>query len=285
MSDLLSGLEAFGIKEVSGENMFQEKSKKPAPQPKAKPTVVYQEKDVLFDKTYTCPVCDGEFKTKTVKSGRTRVKKTDTDLRPIYEGVDALKYDVVMCPICGYSALTRYYKGLTALQKKAIKENISRNYHMQDTADEVEMFTYDDAIARHKLALANSIVKGAPASEKAFVCLKTAWLFRGKKEELEAEGLLSEEERESLEQEESDFLKNAYEGFIAARKNELPPLCGMDEPTLDYVLAVCAAKFEQFDVATKMISNILLSPMSNSRIKDKTRDLKDEIIAKIKGKS
>lgn len=284
MSDLLSGLEAFGIKEVSEKGMFEKKADKtvlPSKEPKGP---VFTEKDALFDKTYTCPACDGEFKSKTVKVGRARVKKTDVDLRPIYDGVDALKYDVIMCPHCGFSSLTRYFKNLTALQKKQIKDNISKNYHMQNAPDRMETYTYDDAIARHKLALANAIVKGSQASEKAYICLKTAWLFRGKREEMEACGENELIEREKLIQEENNFLKSAYEGFTAARKSELPPLCGMDEATLDYVLAVCAMKFDENEIAAKLISSILLSPMANSRIKDRTRDLKSDLIAKIKGK-
>lgn len=286
MSDLLSGLEAFGIKEVSEEGMFAEKKgRQVREQSGVKTAAVLAEKDVLFDKSYVCPACDGEFKSKTVKSGRTRAKTTDIDLRPIYDGVDALKYDVIMCPHCGYSVLSRYFRGLTAVQKKAIKDNISKSYHMQNNADTIEQYSYDDAIARHKLALANAIVRSAPASEKAFICLKTAWLFRGKSEHLDETAGNVNEEREKLLQEENNFLKSAYEGFTSARKTELPPLCGMDEPTLDYILAVCAVRFDDNDVAAKLISNILLSPMANSRIKDKTRDLKDHLIAKIKGKA
>ena len=51
---------------------------------------VNEEQDYLFDKTYTCPVCEKSFKSKTVKSGKARMIGTDQDLRPTFEGVDSL---------------------------------------------------------------------------------------------------------------------------------------------------------------------------------------------------
>ena len=46
----------------------------------------------IFDKTYTCPVCDKGFKTKTVKTGKVKLISADTDLRPKYQHMDSLKY-------------------------------------------------------------------------------------------------------------------------------------------------------------------------------------------------
>ena len=48
-----------------------------------------------------------------------------------------------------------------------------------------ELYTYDEALERYKVALANAIVKLAKPSEKAYICLKTAWLLRGKGEKLD----------------------------------------------------------------------------------------------------
>ena len=57
-----------------------------------------QETDYIFDKTYVCPVCDNEFKSKTVKAGKVHLIGADTDLRPKYKGIDSLKYDAILCP-------------------------------------------------------------------------------------------------------------------------------------------------------------------------------------------
>ena len=62
-------------------------------------------------------------------------------------------------------------------------------------------------------------------------------------------------------------------------------MCGMDEPTVDYVIAVTATKFEQFDVASKLVSSIITSVSANPRMKDKARDLKDQIVKQVKMKN
>ena len=60
------------------------------------------------------------------------------------------------------------------------------------------------------------------------------------------------------------------------------PLCGMDETTFDYLLANLAFMTGHNDVCSKLIAKILTSRVASTRIKDKARDLKDEVVAKIK---
>ena len=106
----------------------------------------------------------------------------DTDLRPKYQHVDSLKYDSIVCNKCGYAALSRFYNYITTPQSKLIATNISPNFKGVDT--KAETYSYDEAILRHQLALANAIVKKGKISEKAYICLKIAWLLRGKAESL-----------------------------------------------------------------------------------------------------
>ena len=194
-----------------------------------------------------------------------------------------LKYDIIMCPHCGYAALSRYFKFVTAPQAKRIKETISANF--KPITEYKEIYTYDEALERYKLTLANAIVKMAKASEKAYICLKTAWLLRGKGESLDLADPEYEAKKAQVDEEEKEFLKNALDGFIAARQAESFPMCGMDETTVDYVISVTATKFEQFDVASKLISQIIASPNTNPRMKDKARDLKEEIMKQIRIKN
>ena len=72
-------------------------------------------------------------------------------------------------------------------------------------------------------------------------------------------------------------MKNALEGFLGARRTETFPMCGMDELTVDYLIAALATVFEQYDVAKKLLGNILVSMVASNRLKDKARDLKDTI--------
>lgn len=59
-------------------------------------------------------------------------------------------------------------------------------------------------------------------------------------------------------------------------------MCGMDEATVDYLIAVTAMRFEQFDVSSKLVSGIIVSPGANPRMKEKARDLRETLMAKIK---
>ena len=285
MSGLLSGLGGLGLGNLENMDLYEKpKSKEVEAATGAKPAApAVQEQDLLFDKSFTCPICDKEFKSRTVKVGKAKLIGTDSDLRPKYEQVDMLKYDIIMCPNCGYAALSRFFKFITTPQAKRVKEMISANF--KPRTDQKETYTYDEALERYKVTLANAIVKMAKPSEKAYICLKTAWLLRGKGESLDKADPEYEAKKKAIDNEERDFLKNALDGFLAARQSENFPMCGMDEPTVDYVIAVTATKFEQFDVASKLVSSIITSTAANPRMKDKARDLKEQIVKQVKLKN
>lgn len=175
MAGLLDGLEKIGLGNLEGMDLYTDKEKAEAEKKKT-PAPEIKETDFIFDKTYECPVCYEKIKAKTIKASKARMVRTDQDLRPIYEHIEPLKYDVVLCPHCGYAALARYFGGLTASQIKAVKENISKSYH--SITQDKETYTYEDALYRYKLCLVNSIVKKGKASEKAYICLKAGWLLR-----------------------------------------------------------------------------------------------------------
>lgn len=282
MAGLLSGLEQFGLSNLESMDLYEApKQAEKGSDQHAAPVV--QEQDFLFDKSFTCPICDKEFKARTVKIGKAKLSGSDLDLRPRYEQIDLLKYDIIMCPNCGYAALSRFFKFLTSPQAKNIQKAISSTFKPQQETKET--YTYDEALERYKLTLANAIVKQAKASEKAYICLKTAWLLRGKAEHLDKEQADYDEQRKACQEEEDEFLRNALEGFLAARQTENFPMCGMDEPTVDYLIAVTAMRFEQYDVTSRLITGIITSTTANPRMKDKARDVKEMLMKKIKEKN
>ena len=277
MAGIFSGLESLGLGNLAGAELFEKEKPKEEEQ---KGPVIPEEKEFIFDKTVECPICEKKFTTKIMKSGKAKLLGTDLDLRTKYEGLDATKYDAVRCSHCGFSALTRYFVRLTPTQTKMIKENICSRVKITESGDET--YSYEEAIERYKLTLACAVVKQAKASEKAYICLKSAWLLRGYAEKLEADGELSAAKKAELKAEEMEYLKNAYEGFAAARASENFPVAGMDEMTVDYLLAVLAYEIGNMQVASNMISRILTAPNAGQRMKDKARDLKDLIVEKIK---
>lgn len=289
MAGLLSGLGKLGLKNLENADLYADQEekvkeeKKPEPAKAGEPEKIeYVEENFLFEKSYECPVCYKKFKEKTVRSGKIRMVRSDKDLRPVYEQLEPLKYDVVLCPNCGYTTLSRFFGGLTASQIKAIKDNISASYRAEEK--ESSTYTYEDALNRYKLSLANTIIKHGKVSEKAYTCLKAGWLLRSMGENLDPKEEGYEKKLEEIKEQEKEFLRNALEGFVAARQSESYPICGMDETTLEYLLAVLAMEFEQYEVASKLIANILVSVSANNRTKDKAREIKEELIVRIREK-
>ena len=281
MAGILSGLEAFGLGNLSKMEVYEkeeEQSKKNSETEAVHPKV--SEEDLIFDKTYTCPVCDKIFKAKNVKAGKVKLNSMDSDLRPRYQMMDSLKYDAVACPNCGYAALNRFFSYMTSVQAKLIRENISLSF--RGLPEEGAVYSYDEAIARHKLALVNTIVKRSKLSEKAYTCLKTAWLIRGKYETLPAETPDFLNVKKALQEEEMEFLKNAYEGFQEAFSKEMFPMCGMDENTCTYLVGELARRLGEYEAASRWISRVLTARDANERIKAKAREAKELITAAMK---
>ena len=79
------------------------------------------------------------------------------------------------------------------------------------------------------------MVTGGKISESAYLCLKLAWIYRGEIQEAKANG--AAQERISMyEKYEKEYLEDAYRGFKQARETEYPPIAGMDENTITYLL-------------------------------------------------
>ncbi len=276
MSNLLSGLEALGLGGVSEMEVYDDTETKVKRQKKEEAAAEQHEKteiDYLFDKTHTCPVCDYEFKSSAVRTGKAKLIGTDTDLRPHYQGVDPLKYDAIVCPRCGYAALGRFFTTITMPQARLVMEQISKKFHATLKLDGV--YSYDDAILFHRLALASAVVKRSKLSERAYTCLKTAWLLRAKQED----PATGEKDKLALHEQEQEFLRSAYDGFNEAMSKENYPICGMDENTMFCMLADIGRRVGHFEEAGRLISRVIVSRNASERIKNKARDIKELIVA------
>lgn len=281
MGNLFSGLSALGLGKLTSMDVYENEEKKDEKNDGDKGAVQeVSEADFLFEKAYNCPVCDKEFKAKTIKTGKIKLIAADSDLRPKYQSVDSLKYDVIACPHCGYAALNRYFNYMTSAQAKLIRQNISANFKGIEQGGDV--VSYDEAIVKHRLALANTVVKRAKSSEKAYTCLKTAWLLRGKAEHLPEDTADYNKVRAELAAEEREFLENAYNGFLEAFPKEMFPMCGMDENTVSYLVADLARRIGKYEDASRWVARVLASRNANDRIKEKSRELKDLITEEIK---
>lgn len=309
---LLDKLSVLGLKNFSGKDLFEkEKTSTEDNQKQVEKKQEPVESDYLYMRKYECPVCATNFEAPSVRSGMLRMVGQDKDLRPRYRTVDIMKYDVVHCNTCGYAVLSKYYGQLAGGHKKLIEESITKNYKpMVERPWMGCLVSYDDAILKYRLALANAIARKAKNSEKGYICLRMAWLIRGKKEELEtkvkaweqedlAEGSNSEngngetqieknsrvqKTRDSIRskledcvQEEEELLENALEGLMLARTAETPPIAGMKETTLDYLLAVLCERFDRKEEAVKLLQGIITSKTVAEPQKEKARELMQEI--------
>lgn len=243
-----------------------------------------EEESSLFDKRFICPCCGKEFKAKHVKSGGTKLDRTEFDLRPVYKGLDGLKYDVIFCNNCGYAALERYFEELRPAQKKNLQEKVCSKYKKREFIEGA--YTYEHAIERYKLALYCTIQKVSSASETGYVCLKLAWLLQNMADAMEQSPEkypnATAEKIEDARKQADIYEAKSYEVMYKARMEEDFPICGMDEVTFDYLVAALAYKAEKYDVASRMLSNVSASREASDRLKDKAYDLKQMISKKTK---
>ena len=274
---LLSGLSNLGLGKLEEAKIYEDEEEKEVVQEEVKkePSApAFNELDVLFDKSYECPVCGSKFTSRTVRTGKARLIGQDPDLRPRYDKFEPAKYEVVVCPSCGYAVLSRYFQALPQVQIKLLKDNICGKVKGIPNSP---VYTFDEAIQRYQLALASTIVKKGKDSEKGYICLKMAWIIRAKKESIADDAPNYDEIMNQLRMDENEALKGAYEGFIAARQKETFPIAGMDEMTLDYIMAVLSARFSHYDVAQKLVGAIITSKVANERIKERARELREQI--------
>ena len=278
---VFSGLSQLGLGKLAGMSLYEEEEKEKI----VEKTKIEQEKEVaeeelLLDKTFRCPVCDRQFKSKTVKVGKAKLLSVDSDLRAKYQTVDTNKYDCIACDTCGYAALSRFFDNITPVQQKLVRQNISPNFN--GLSYEGNIYSYDEAILRFQLALANAVVKKSRASERAYICLKLAWLVRGKAENLNPGEMDYIAKKQALALEEQQYIENAYDGFRTAMQKEPFPICGMEEFTFLYLVAELARKNKDYDVAQKLAGEILISRNAKETVKNKTRELMDNIRKDIK---
>ncbi|MDF2594605.1 MAG: hypothetical protein K0R69_946 [Clostridia bacterium] len=215
-------------------------------------------KNALYDKSYTCPVCSQDFMAKTVKVGKNQVVSVDSDLYAKYSVVNPILYDALVCPHCGYAALSKAFDSLLPKQKEWIKTQISASYKPRSYSDYT---TLEEGIHKHKMALLSCLTKKGKTGEQAYIALHIAWLYRDLKDTAN----------------ELSFLQRAYEGFTSALSTERFPVFGIDEMTAMYMVADLGYRLGHVSEAKKYLSVVITSSGISPRIKDRALDLKNKI--------
>lgn len=285
--NLFSGLEKFGLNPKESMDLFEEEKNETAKKAEDESKAVEkipEEEEFILEKSVRCKVCDNVFKTKMIKNGRVKRMEPDKDLRPRFQYIDTLKYDITSCPVCGYTAMNRYYDQISTTQIKFVREQISVQFH-PSKEKEASVYSYEQAIDRYKLSLVNTIVKKGKSSERAYTCLKLAWLCRGKGELMPESTPEEIKAKADCKEEEEAFYQQAFDGFLKATTQEMYPMCGMEQSTVDYLISYMAYHFEKYEIASKFLASVITSAAANRRMKDMALALKDEIIIKLRNRS
>lgn len=245
--------------------------------------IQHTEEEFIFDKRMTCVVCDKPFTTKVLKSNRARRLGSDADLRPRFQHIDTLKYGICSCPYCGYSATHSAFSHIASRQINNIKEQVCAGFVPEDRSGWTS-YTYDQALRMHALALQCAEAKLAKDGEKSYLHLLMAWLYREKKKEAEmiSSGELQNSEIENCDAQAEEHYRAAFEGFQQAMMNEMFPIAGLNQPTLEYILAYMAFHFGQLEVSAKLVGSVLTTSSASRNVKDQALELKDEIVKALK---
>ena len=261
MNEMLRGVDKFGLGDLGELELFAEKGKEIEEESlNAAAQEMFEINDVTYEKEFKCGVCRNMYKSRVMRLGKMMHVAIDYDLRPIYkEPIHPIYYDVHICPHCGHAALSQMLTKLNSVQIKLVQENISPKFKSVEYPAQLDAAM---AIERYKLALLNAVVKNSKDSEKAYLCMKTAWIYRSVKDK----------------KNEIKFITSAYQGFTSALENEHFPVFGMDDDVVTFIAASYAKTLGLFDEGLKMLGTVIVSKKSNSRLKDRAHDLKQDIL-------
>ncbi len=217
-------------------------------------------KNVLYDKTHTCPLCNHQFTSKAIKVGKNKLVSLDEDLYAHYNIVNPILYDTIVCTKCKYAATSKNFDTLMSRHKKLLKETFTTNAINIDFG---EFVTIDESIDMHKLALLAAITKKSKVGEQAYIALHIAWLYRDN----------GDEKNELM------FIERAYTGFSEALSTESFPIQGFDEATLMYMLAAMAHQLGKISESRKILSSVIIMSGLSSRLKQHCLTLKEKLLS------
>ena len=213
-------------------------------------------KERLYDKSYTCPICNKNFKAKQIKKGKTIFVEMDLGLRGKFKPIMPDYYYVIMCDNCGYTAVAKTFDKTNGKHIKAIQKNINKNYHPKNYP---EVYTADIAIDRYKIALYFAHIKQSDISEKAYIAQKIAFIY----------GDINNKEGEL------EYNTHAYNWYSEAYIEEKFPIMDMEENQFLYNLAYLAYKIGNKDEAKKTLGKLIIKKDISNVLKEKIEEFRD----------
>lgn len=138
--------------------------------------------EIVYKKTFKCPVCEKSFQAYAVRTTRLKLVKRDKDFRSHYDSVDTTYFEMVTCPECWFSNFESAYSQPIIARFKENKDKITA-YKNQIGLDLTEDRSINAVFAGFFLAL-----KGAPLFYKdpemmiAKIWLRLMWLYNDVKD-------------------------------------------------------------------------------------------------------
>lgn len=261
-NEIFAGLEKYGLAEVLEKKieLFDTEPLKETAK-KEKKVKSLNIDDYIYEKSYICPVCNFHFKSFALKHGKIRMKSIEFDLRPIYTHIEPMFYDIILCEGCGYTSPVENFGKITKLEAERVLAEITPKFRPIPYPKEP---TIDMAIDRYKLALLNAVVRQSKEGERAYMCMKLTWLYRIKGEEFI---------------DERKFAKLTLTGFSSAIQKENPPIMGISENAVLYIIAAFSTFLGDKVNALKILSGLIVSKSTSTRLKNRAIDLKETIIS------
>ena len=90
MAGILSGLKNMGLGKLEGAKLYEEEKATDSVSDAAQ-VVSVAEKDLIYDRTFTCPVCEHKFTAKVMKTGKAKLLGMDLDLIEKVSGIEKRK--------------------------------------------------------------------------------------------------------------------------------------------------------------------------------------------------
>ena len=216
----------------------------------------------LFDKTVECTCCNLKFMTKKIRSSRLRLEKRDSDFLNHYKGENPIKYNIFVCPNCGYSAPESKYKSMQNAEKEIIQSNITLNWVQRDFGG---IRSNEQGIESYKLALLQGTLLNYSKLELGNICLNIAWLYRMEEDE-----------------EEKRFINLARKKFIDAYNEESLAGTNMTEEKLTYLIAELSRRIGEKETALTWFNiclnnpNIKMNPALEDMAREQWRLIRDK---------
>ena len=103
-------------------------------------------------------------------------------------------------------------------------------------------------------------------------------------EELATDKEKNKEALLATQKEYASFYAQAFEGFVKAMSSENYPMCGMDQNTVDLLIAAMAFNLGKYDYASRFVSSLIVSRTAGGNIKKRAHEMKEKLVERMKNK-